>query len=387
MNIVVIGRCEPEPNSSYGKFEFEQARALAQRGNNVCYLYSDNRSIKYIHSFKRIDTIKDGIRLVGSSAPFGGIPYGLFDFLKSKSLCREFQKICDSGMKPDVVYAHFPLISMAPRFLEWLTDFKIPVVTMEHWTKVRNKTIDGGRREFLKSISNKVHAMCCVSDDLAIAISELTGKSVEDIIVIPNIVNNETFYYNRKQRTDDTVRYIWSGRLEKNKSVDLILRALSLADYPWKFIVAGTGSEELTLKRTAEKLGIADKVQFIGWVSSKELGELYRQSDCFVSASSDETFCVPFAEAWMCGLSCIGAKSNPLRKLFSELNGALFENGSIDSLYSQLIYVRNQLPTQDGRKIAEWARSLFSSSEVIKTVEGVLASAVKEDCSSIRGGN
>lgn len=382
LNIVVIGRSLPQTNSSYGKFEYEQALALSKRGHRVCYLFSDNRSIKEIRSIERIDEVRDGIRIVGSAAPYGGAPYRLFDRLKSRSLVRAFSEIDSSYMKPDVVYAHFPLIAMTPTFFDELVKQRIPVVTMEHWSKVKNKALDRGRRLFLKRITDDARAVCCVSDDLATAISDLTGKSKQEIAVIPNPVNPELFYAKEGERHSSVIRFIWSGRLEKSKSVDLIIRALSAADYPWELVIAGTGSEEHSLKRLASDLGIAKKIKFNGWVASDELGELYRESDFFISANADETFCVPFAEAWMCGLPCVGAASNPLRRFFTEWNGVLFEDGCIESLRNQLEYARGHKSLFCSNVIANWAKEHFSTVEVMLQVENALSVATEKACLS-----
>lgn len=377
MNIVVIGRCLPDDNSSYGKFEYEQARGLSNRGHKVCYLFSDNRSIRAVHAIKSVDHSRDGIRIVGGMVPFGGIPYRTLCFLKTRILSRAFSIIVSKHMKPDVVYVHFPLISMTPQFFEELVARGVPVVTMEHWTKVRNKTIDRRRRKFLGDIVEKASEVCCVSQDLAVSISELTDAPDRMIRVIPNAVGTDYFYYSANRSHKAALQYIYSGRLEKNKSVDLILQALSQVEYPWVLTVAGAGSQEQALKRLANKLGISAYVNFTGWTSPDRLGELYRNSDVFISASVDETFCVPFAEAWMCGLPCIGASSNPLRKYFTEWNGALFEDDCIESLRIQLEYVWSHKSLYNRKSIAGWAKDNFSSSEVMLQVEDILSFAVK----------
>lgn len=373
LNIIVIGRCAPESTSSYGKFEFEQAVALASRGHRVCYLFSDNRSIKYLWRFNRVDYEADGVRTLGITAPFGGIPYGLFNVLKSWCLESTFTKACQSGMTPDVVYAHFPLISMAPKFFEGLVSDGVPIVTMEHWTKVKNKTLDKGRAAFLKLLCDNASKVCSVSEDLGRAISEQSGLQMSEITIIPNAVNPDDFYYRESQIKGKGYQFIWSGRLEKNKSVDLILRALSQVRYPWRLTLAGAGSQWGALKDLADALGIADMVEFKGWVTPKELGELYRKSDCFISASADETFCVPFAEAWMCGIPCVGVKSNPIRNYFADWNGALFEDGSEASLRSAIARIVDK--EFNAGLISNWANKEFSSKHVIEKVENTLSNA------------
>lgn len=83
---------------------------------------------------------------------------------------------------------------------------------------------------------------------------------------------------------------LFVGRLVARKGVDQLLEALArLADRPWKLEIVGFGPERDPLERHAERLGISDRVEFLGRVSSGDLVAAYRRASCFVlPATLDE---------------------------------------------------------------------------------------------------
>ncbi len=80
---------------------------------------------------------------------------------------------------------------------------------------------------------------------------------------------------------------------------------LVLPGYPTSF--------EGELEREAWRLGIADRVRFLGWVSDDDLEGLYRVALCFVFPSLAEGFGIPVLEAMERGLpvACSNASSLP----------------------------------------------------------------------------
>jgi glycosyltransferase involved in cell wall biosynthesis len=94
---------------------------------------------------------------------------------------------------------------------------------------------------------------------------------------------------------------LFVGRLVRYKGVDVLLEAMRGVSAT--ALLVGNGPERHALQRTAEQLGVADRVKFLGEVSDDELAALYRACDLFVlpSVTRQEAFGVVQIEAMACG--------------------------------------------------------------------------------------
>lgn len=85
----------------------------------------------------------------------------------------------------------------------------------------------------------------------------------------------------------EPVKIISVGRAVAKKGYDDLLNALAMLpdDLNWRFIHIGGGTLLDTLKQQAEKLGIADKIEWRGALPQEQVLAAYRDSDMFVLAS------------------------------------------------------------------------------------------------------
>ncbi len=88
-----------------------------------------------------------------------------------------------------------------------------------------------------------------------------------------------------KKEKKDFVTILYVGRLEKTKGVDLIIEACAkLKTQNWKLLIVGEGPKREEFEQLVHTLGIAEKVVFTGYVSTKEMYDYFSQSDIFVHA-------------------------------------------------------------------------------------------------------
>jgi glycosyltransferase involved in cell wall biosynthesis len=83
----------------------------------------------------------------------------------------------------------------------------------------------------------------------------------------------------------DGPRLLFAGRLETEKGLPYLLRALARVDRPYRLLVAGDGHERAAYEALAQQLGIADRVDFLGWLNQSELTQRHRQATCLVVPS------------------------------------------------------------------------------------------------------
>jgi glycosyltransferase involved in cell wall biosynthesis len=89
------------------------------------------------------------------------------------------------------------------------------------------------------------------------------------------------------------------GRLEATKRPELLLRAFARARGDARLKVAGAGALREDLERLAASLGIAERVQFLGFVGEDELLSLYAQCRGVVYVPYDEDFGYVTVEAFL----------------------------------------------------------------------------------------
>ena len=96
------------------------------------------------------------------------------------------------------------------------------------------------------------------------------------------------------------------SRLHEKKGLDILLQAL--VELPgcvaW---LAGDGPLEGDLKALAAKLGVAERVRFLGWRTDR--GALLRAADICVLPSRYEPFGTVMLEAWAAGTPLVAAAS------------------------------------------------------------------------------
>jgi glycosyltransferase involved in cell wall biosynthesis len=89
------------------------------------------------------------------------------------------------------------------------------------------------------------------------------------------------------------------GRLEGNKRVDLIVRALAYCDRRVRLVVIGEGPLREQLERTAAEAGVADRVAFTGAVSEQQLIDAYAGALAVVFPPFDEDYGYVTLEAFL----------------------------------------------------------------------------------------
>jgi glycosyltransferase involved in cell wall biosynthesis len=96
------------------------------------------------------------------------------------------------------------------------------------------------------------------------------------------------------------------GRLHPNKAFDVLLHALARMPgaYLW---LAGVGPDEPALKQLAARLGLADRVRFLGW--REEPGPLFAAADVLAVPSRHEPLGNVVLEGWMHRVPVVAAAS------------------------------------------------------------------------------
>jgi len=163
---------------------------------------------------------------------------------------------------------------------------------------------------------------------------------------------------------------LYVGRLDKEKRIDVILRALPdiLRVTGVHLVLAGTGKEKRKLEELTEKLSIQQAVTFTGFVPDEDLQNIYRIADLFVTAGIAELQSIVTMEAMASGLPIVAVNAMALPELVHDgENGYLFSDGNSRMLAEKVIAIlSNQtMRAQMSRKSLE----IIKDHDINKVIE------------------
>lgn len=100
------------------------------------------------------------------------------------------------------------------------------------------------------------------------------------------------------------------GRLEKIKAVDRVISAYALLSSKYqqrsRLLIAGEGAARDTLESQVETLGLRERVDFRGLVSSEKAPQVFGEAHALIVASHDEPWGLVVNEALSAGIPVIG---------------------------------------------------------------------------------
>jgi glycosyltransferase involved in cell wall biosynthesis len=131
----------------------------------------------------------------------------------------------------------------------------------------------------------------------------------------------------RTSRNDGRFTILCVSRLIAEKGIFDLVRAMHLVQrgVPCRLSIAGDGPEFEQLQALAGALGVADSVEFLGYITSEELGKYYRTSDVFVLPTYwIEGFPTAILEAMAAGLPIVTTRTRGMADYLVEGENALF---------------------------------------------------------------
>jgi glycosyltransferase involved in cell wall biosynthesis len=193
----------------------------------------------------------------------------------------------------DLVVEDFfaPFSSMAaPRWT------RRPTVGVVQWLHARDKA-----REY-KLPLHWVERLGARSHHRLIAVSEGTAEKLRTLNprARVDVVGNgiEPSLFDQSPRLGHDVVFL--GRLELHgKGLDLLLEAWAAVcgEVEGDLLIAGGGVEEPKVRRLVERLGVGDRVRFLGWCSGEDKARLLAEARLVVVPSRAETFGLVALEA------------------------------------------------------------------------------------------
>ncbi len=179
------------------------------------------------------------------------------------------------------------------------------------------------------------------------AVSESTADDLvarglrrERIRVIHNGVDVEFFAPDAAVERTPEPTFLYLGRLKRYKRIDLAVEAvarLAQEGTPARLVIAGKGDEEPRLRALVDRLGIAARVVFEGFVSEERKRELLRRSWATVLPSPKEGWGITNVEAAACATPAVASDAPGLREsVVHGRTGLLVPHGDVAALADAL---------------------------------------------------
>lgn len=233
----------------------------------------------------------------------------------------------------DIIHCHISLQTTVKRKLPFIRFAKLlqkKIIVHLHCgsqiNDIWNKNYD--------YVFKKADASIFLSQNLQSIVEEHTGQNSKY-----RVIYNPCPKVTRENIIERRKIILFSGTLCFAKGYSDLLIAFSkiaVKYKDWKVVFAGNGEIEQG-KSLAQKLGIDNQVDFLGWISGEQKDEVFREASIFCLPSYAEGFPMAVLDAWAYGLPVITTPVGGIPDVAEDGNNMLlFTPGDVDKLAEQL---------------------------------------------------
>jgi glycosyltransferase involved in cell wall biosynthesis len=199
------------------------------------------------------------------------------------------------------------------------------------------------------------------------------GFNEKDIFKIYPVCQLPTKKIN-KQDFPKTPVIMFAGQLIRGKGVDLLLYALARIERKFKAVIVGDGKDMEFLKALAVKLGIDEKVKFMGWQDN--VSRFWTKADIAVFPSRwQEPFGLTGIEAFSHKLPVVGFDVGGVTEwLHNGENGLAVPSKDVTALYVELEYLLGQpeIAIKMGENGYKFVAKEFTPAKFISTMNAMV---------------
>jgi glycosyltransferase involved in cell wall biosynthesis len=242
---------------------------------------------------------------------------------------------------------------------------RIPVVLSEYSSGYPQHTYPWALRRIFPIVLPRLDAIFPVTENLGSFIREYAPEVPQH--VVQNCIDTEFFRPTRLPPAGP-VRILYVGSLEPVKRVDLLLRACArLAERrDVRVRLGGIGRLLGPMKDMAASLGLASRVEFLGYLSREQVREEMAQCHVLVLSSEWESQPCVLIEAMLSGRPVVAPRVGGVPEMVTEQTGRLFEVGNEDQLVHALDEAIDNLSSWQPEAIAATCRDRYSYETVGK---------------------
>jgi glycosyltransferase involved in cell wall biosynthesis len=240
------------------------------------------------------------------------------------------------AVRPNLVHAHTAKAGVIARLAAF--GLKVPsVYTVHGWQFADGVPLPR------KLLALPVESLAAEYTDRIIVVSEADRRLASRygidrsgrIVVIRNGIPDVPWRANPAE--GNPVRVVMVARFAPPKAQDQLLRALApVKDRRWVLQLVGDGPTRTSAERLADRLGMSDRVMFLG--ERTDVAKLLAQSHVFVLASNWEGFPLTVLEAMRAGLPVVASDVGGVDEAVVDgETGFLVPRGNIEALRERIV--------------------------------------------------
>jgi glycosyltransferase involved in cell wall biosynthesis len=243
------------------------------------------------------------------------------------------------GVIVPVGVKHFSYVHNVPRFLWGLETAlhgtlnliyeNIILPPLEHWWRIWDS-----------QSAERPDRMFANSENVRRRISKFYRRDA-DVIYPP--VDVESFLKLDEEKQDF---FVYFGRIEKYKNIDMAIRACVANESKLKIIGAGSAREDL--ESLVDELDGNDYIEFLGRVSDEKLRQVVASAKAFIFPCPDEDFGIVPVESMAAGTPVIAFNSGGVKETVVDgVTGLLIDKFSQESLNRAIADFRTEAFNKD----------------------------------------
>lgn len=269
-------------------------------------------------------------------------------------------------IQPDIVHTQLFAADLWGRLAAALAGVKL-IVTTEQNVNLDQSWLRETLKKWTYRLTVKVVAISTAVKNYA---HQKYTIPLEKIEIIPNDVDLEKWEQRiavaPTKKTDKKI-LITTGRLVPQKGQTYLLSALALlpAKYNYELWIVGGGPLKTDLEKQAQKLGLENKVKFLG--TRHDVPELLAQADIFVFSSIFEGLGIAVLEAAIAKLPIVASKIDGLLDIIQDGQSGLLVEPKNPAALAQAIETMLEHPEQ-AKAMAEQAYNYVKNNFEVKVI-------------------
>ena len=337
MHVLVLPSGYPSPRLPLAYVFFaEQAQAFARRGVEIGVVYPELCTLRRLSlrallgSRFQVETSVSSVGIHqfawrGWNPGHARLRHRLF-ILGARRLLRRY--IRERG-RPDLIHCQGAIWGgVAGETLS--REFDLPFVVTLHSSEILRAQLPPWKKTLVAKTLAHASRVFAVGQALATEASRIAPSA--EVEVCPNFINTEFFTAPERAIPSGPLSLLAVGRLISLKGHDVLLRALARSQSDANLRIAGAGAQGPALRDLAEKLGLAERVRFLGQLDREQLRQEYERAHALVHPSRLETFGVVLVEALATGLPVVATACGGPQEILTPELGYLVPPDDVVSL-------------------------------------------------------